>query len=82
MNNITGNGNNRCGSPHIAYQQLSCPVSGTSISVTGNMYPVTGITISVTGNKHITCIRYHGTIIQVIGMGIHVTRIEKPYMHV
>ena len=68
--------------PHIAYQQLSYPVSGTSVSVTGNMYPVTGITISVTGNKHITCIRYHGTIIQVIGMEIHVTRLKISYMHV
>ena len=28
MNNITGNMNNRCGSPHIAYQQFSCPVTG------------------------------------------------------
>jgi len=54
MINITGNGNNRCGGPHIAYQQLSCPVTGISVSVTGNMYPVTGITISVTGNNHIT----------------------------
>ena len=54
MINITGNGNNKCGSPHIAYQQLSYPVSGTSVSVTGNMYPVTGITVSVTGFNHIT----------------------------
>ena len=35
--------NNRCGIPHIAYQQL--------------MYPITGISISVTGNNHATRIQ-------------------------
>ena len=35
-------GNDRCGMPHNAYQQLMYPVTGISISVTRNIY-VTGI---------------------------------------
>ena len=55
-----GNENNRCGIPHIAYQQLKYPVTGISIAVTENNHvtgihdPVTGISISVTGNNHVT----------------------------
>ena len=32
--------NNRCGIPHIAYQQLMYPVKGTSISVMGNNHVI------------------------------------------
>ena len=60
--------NNRCGIPHIAYQQFSCPVSS--------------ISISVTWNNHITWIREHGTIIHVISTVIHMTSINKSCMHV